>query len=79
MNPMIIFTHVTYHGCVMFLSSLLAKKNAEARAKVVSAARALAELCPTLRGEKGIRRVHGSIVLLVSSEWFCKSYSGAIH
>lgn len=67
MNPMIIFTHITYHGCVMLLYSLLAKSDASARAKVVGAARALAELCPMIRGENGVRKVHGSVVLLVRS------------
>lgn len=65
LNPMMIFGHVNYHGCVMLLHSLTAKKNPNSRAKVVGAARALAELCPQIRGEKGIRRVHGSLLLIV--------------
>lgn len=64
-NPIMIFGHINYYGCAMLLYSLTAKKDLRARAKVVDAARALAELCPQLRGERGIRRVHGSLLLIV--------------
>lgn len=65
LNPMMIFGHVNYHGCVMLLYSLTAREDMHARSKVIDSARALAEMCPQIRGLKGIRRVHGSFILIV--------------
>lgn len=65
-TPHIIFHHINHHGCVMLLYTLTARTDMEARAKVIGAARTLAEFAPKIRGKRGLKRVHASLVLMVS-------------
>lgn len=64
-TPHVIFHHINHHGCVMLLHSLTARTNMEARARVIGAARTLAEFVPRIRGKRGLKRVHGSLLLMV--------------
>lgn len=66
LNHVIIYGHIHHHGCVMLLYSLKAKTDMRARAKVIGAARTLAELGLFMRGKKGLKRLHASLLLMVS-------------
>lgn len=65
-TPFSLIVLLNYHGCVMLLHSLEAKTDMEARARVIGAARALAELGTTIRGKMGMKPVHGSLLFMVS-------------
>lgn len=65
-NPHILLAHTTHHGSVLLLHGLMAGEDAEARAKVMESAKALADICSRIRGERGIRRVQGFLVPVVS-------------
>ena len=65
-NPHILLAHTTHHGSVLLLHGLMAGENPEARAKVIESAKALADICWRIRGGRGIRRVQGFLVPVVS-------------
>lgn len=50
----------------MLLYSLTAKTDLRARKKVVEAAKALARLGPLLKGKKGLKLIHASLLLMVN-------------
>lgn len=67
LNPVVIYRHMNYHGCVMLLYSLKAKTDVRARKKVAGAARTLAKLGPSLKGKRGLKLIHASLLLMVNS------------
>lgn len=66
LSPVVISRHMNHHGCVMLLYSLKAKNDMKAREKLVESARALAELGRIVRGKRGLKRMHASLLLMVS-------------
>lgn len=70
-SPVVIYRHINHHGCVMLLYSLTAKTDFKAREKVIAAARALAELGPLIRGERGLKPIHASLLLMVNRGCLC--------
>lgn len=64
-NPHILLAHTTFHGSALLLHGLMAAEDPEAQAKVIESAKALADICSRIRGERGIRRVQGFLVPVV--------------
>lgn len=66
LSPIMIYRHVSHHGCAMLLYSLTAKTDLNARKKAVGAAKALAELGTSIRGKRGLKPIHASLLLMVN-------------
>lgn len=64
---MVIYRHTIHHGCMMLLYSLKAKSDLMAREKVIQAATALAQFGVLVRGKRGLKPVHASLMLMVSA------------
>lgn len=71
LSPMVVYGYIHHHGCVMLLYGLKANTDMRARAKVIGAARTLAELGLLIKGKKGLKRMHASLLLMVNPIHFC--------
>lgn len=73
-TPAIIHWIINHYGCVMLLYSLKAPTDMEARTRVIGAARTLAEFGATIRGKFGLKHVHASLLLMVSTPIICRVF-----
>lgn len=64
-NPNMIETVSTYHGTIMRLYGLIANDDANARHRVLEAARAITTVCRDIRGTSKLRKVQAFLVAMV--------------